>query len=126
MALWKNRTLLLLCTIALHVTASKEDDYNCSICHEIVALPSTLRCGHTFCYECIHTHYKYNNRNCPMCRQQFYWFPMTSKLILKSQIDQYITDEKPEEKEEYEIRVQRGENLKIVIGTNNNNLKKAQ
>jgi len=54
-----------------------------------------------------------------MCRQHFYWFPSKDESILKSQIDQYITDEKPEEKEEYEIRVQRGEMLQLQEGTVN-------
>lgn len=43
----------------------------CAICMNDVNCPKNLRCGHTFCNECIELLITYSDRNakCPLCRK---------------------------------------------------------
>ncbi|EGG12559.1 uncharacterized protein MELLADRAFT_76217 [Melampsora larici-populina 98AG31] len=43
-------------------------ELECSLCSLIFELPSTTRCGHTFCKGCLERSLDYTNR-CPVCRQ---------------------------------------------------------
>ncbi|KFG61816.1 FHA domain-containing protein [Toxoplasma gondii RUB] len=48
--------------------ASLRKELTCSICLELLQLPVTINCGHTFCRYCI-SHNKMSRRSCPLCRQ---------------------------------------------------------
>ncbi|CAK9437979.1 uncharacterized protein LODBEIA_P23560 [Lodderomyces beijingensis] len=41
----------------------------CSICSDIMIIPVTSECGHTYCYGCINQWFK-NKVNCPTCRHR--------------------------------------------------------
>lgn len=47
-----------------------EDDLGCIICHDLLAWPATLPCGHTFCRDCLHDLWTARRgRFCPTCRE---------------------------------------------------------
>lgn len=46
----------------------KLSELTCCLCLEPFTRPTIAKCKHMFCYECIHTSLKYNNK-CPQCRQ---------------------------------------------------------
>ncbi|MFO0117892.1 MAG: RING-HC finger protein, partial [bacterium] len=44
-----------------------EDEFNCSICWNLMLQPVTTPCGHTFCKSCLQTTLN-QKRECIMCR----------------------------------------------------------
>lgn len=47
-----------------------EDDLGCIICHDLLAWPATLPCGHTFCRDCLLDLWAASRgRFCPTCRE---------------------------------------------------------
>lgn len=44
-----------------------EDEFNCSICWNLMCQPVTAPCGHTFCKHCLQSSLK-RKRECIMCR----------------------------------------------------------
>ncbi|XP_027373020.1 E3 ubiquitin-protein ligase RNF135 isoform X3 [Bos indicus x Bos taurus] len=47
-----------------------EDDLGCIICHDLLAWPATLPCGHTFCRDCLLDLWAARrSRFCPSCRE---------------------------------------------------------
>jgi len=61
-----------------------ESQLQCSICNEVYITPVVVKCGHTFCEECISTWTK-TQKNCPECRMQ------VTGLIPCKAIDSYIS-----------------------------------
>lgn len=43
------------------------DDEDCIICYKSANI--LTHCRHTYCLECLETHFEKNNRNCPYCRR---------------------------------------------------------
>ena len=47
-----------------------EDDLGCIICHELLAWPTTLPCGHSFCRDCLVGLWEAGRRrSCPTSRE---------------------------------------------------------
>ncbi|KAJ3181820.1 E3 ubiquitin ligase [Irineochytrium annulatum] len=60
----------------------------CTICIELFTLPQLLECGHSFCYECIHS-WLLTNKRCPICRTRIAHPPATN-LALADQVHTYV------------------------------------
>ncbi|CAO3665845.1 unnamed protein product [Rhizopus microsporus] len=46
-----------------------DDELSCPICQDIMKEVFATKCGHSFCYECISEHIKYQS-DCPLCRSR--------------------------------------------------------
>ena len=54
---------------AAHISA---DEYECSLCHELLFRPVTLACGHSYCETCLCQLAKSSaSKKCPQCRRCF-------------------------------------------------------
>lgn len=70
----------------------------CSICKEIMHLPFTIKCGHTFCYDCLCLWFE-NKTNCPTCRSKTECVPILNlqlKDVSKNIMDLFIKNKKDE------------------------------
>lgn len=68
-------------------TSSLAKQLICSICMDLFENPVTLGCGHTFCRQCLHCNFKYNDRVCPLCKQPQHNTPGVN-IIIKNLIQQ--------------------------------------
>ncbi|CBZ52336.1 zinc finger (C3HC4 type) / FHA domain-containing protein [Neospora caninum Liverpool] len=69
------------------VLASLRKELTCSICLELLQLPVTVDCGHTFCRYCI-SHNKIDRRACPLCRQPL---SLSSSLSINTVLANLLT-----------------------------------
>ncbi|KAK6455703.1 associated with histones/Spt16/Pob3 [Scheffersomyces xylosifermentans] len=79
----------------------------CSICAELMHVPLTAECGHSFCYDCLFTWFQ-NKMNCPTCRHEITIKPSLnlhlkdiSKSIVDIIIDTTLESEEKKKLEEY-------------------------
>ncbi|XP_024000070.1 E3 ubiquitin/ISG15 ligase TRIM25-like [Salvelinus sp. IW2-2015] len=62
---------------ASELTASllTEDHFRCSVCTEVLKEPVSIPCGHSYCRQCIETHWNQPDQtgdyDCPQCRKRF-------------------------------------------------------
>jgi hypothetical protein len=56
---------------SVHVDEIDEMDVSCSICLELLTLPTSLPCSHMFCRPCLLSFSQRGNLACPMCRGVF-------------------------------------------------------
>ncbi|KAI4795243.1 hypothetical protein KUCAC02_031554 [Chaenocephalus aceratus] len=63
-----------------------QDAICCSICLDVLKDPATTSCGHSFCMNCIQTHWDKEDEkevySCPQCRQSFTPRPVLLKSIM--------------------------------------------
>uniref|UniRef100_A0A8R1ER07 RING-type domain-containing protein n=1 Tax=Caenorhabditis japonica TaxID=281687 RepID=A0A8R1ER07_CAEJA len=71
-----------------------EDDFQCSICYDLLVEPHTLLCHHSFCKKCVNQAMRLNRR-CPSCTQ---WtiFP-AADVELKKRLLLWIKEQGREE-----------------------------
>ncbi|KAM9501688.1 E3 ubiquitin/ISG15 ligase TRIM25-like [Clarias gariepinus] len=67
-----------------------QDQFNCSICLDLIKNPVTLQCGHSFCMKCINDCWDQEDQkvvySCPQCRQTFTPRPAVSKNTMLADI----------------------------------------
>ncbi|KAK2864395.1 hypothetical protein Q7C36_003549 [Tachysurus vachellii] len=66
-----------------------DDQYNCSVCLELMKDPVTIPCGHSYCMTCINEYWKQNQlrkTQCPQCRHEFPTRPALNKNTLLAEI----------------------------------------
>lgn len=66
-----------------------DDQYNCSVCLELMKDPVTIPCGHSYCMTCINEYWKRNQlikTQCPQCRHEFPTRPALNKNTLLAEI----------------------------------------
>lgn len=65
----------------------KANSFECAVCLDLLYKPTTLPCGHNFCYSCIaglHAHCFY--LRCPVCRSPFPMIQYKANLLLEQVI----------------------------------------
>uniref|UniRef100_A0A8C4STR6 Uncharacterized protein n=1 Tax=Erpetoichthys calabaricus TaxID=27687 RepID=A0A8C4STR6_ERPCA len=59
------------------------DQYNCSVCLEVLKDPATIPCGHNYCMDCIKAYWDQSDTagiySCPQCRMEFFPRPVLYK-----------------------------------------------
>uniref|UniRef100_A0A8C4TN12 Tripartite motif-containing protein 16-like n=1 Tax=Erpetoichthys calabaricus TaxID=27687 RepID=A0A8C4TN12_ERPCA len=61
------------------------DHYTCPVCLEVLNVPVTIPCGHSYCMECINKHWDRSGLmgtyRCPQCRMEFHPRPKLHKNL---------------------------------------------
>ncbi|KAL0970577.1 hypothetical protein UPYG_G00243940 [Umbra pygmaea] len=61
-----------------------EDQSRCSVCEQVLRDPVSISCGHTFCRNCITTHWEHpgtsEHYDCPQCRKRSRTRPVLQQL----------------------------------------------
>lgn len=77
-----------------------QQQYNCSICLELMADPVTIPCGHSYCMACITSYWNSDQQRrpqCPQCRQNFVQRPVLNKNTMLAEIMEQLRNTKLQE-----------------------------
>ncbi|KAK7817933.1 hypothetical protein U0070_005576 [Myodes glareolus] len=85
----KRPLLAPLCNGIHNSYEDKSNDFVCPICFDMIEEAYMTKCGHSFCYKCIHQSLEDNNNRCPKCNyvvdniDHLYPNFLVNELILK-------------------------------------------
>ncbi|OWF39731.1 bifunctional apoptosis regulator-like [Mizuhopecten yessoensis] len=73
-------------------TSSYDMDIKCHICYELLVMPSSLACGHTFCRLCLAEWYNTSKRlECPDCRSPWQEVPKVN-IFIREVLEKYYAE----------------------------------
>uniref|UniRef100_A0A8V0Y0R5 E3 ubiquitin-protein ligase COP1 n=1 Tax=Gallus gallus TaxID=9031 RepID=A0A8V0Y0R5_CHICK len=122
----KRPLLTPLCNGLLNSYEDKSNDFVCPICFDMIEEAYMTKCGHSFCYKCIHQSLEDNNR-CPKCNyvvdniDHLYPNFLVNELILK----QKQRSEEKRFKLDHSVSSTNGHRWQIIqdlLGTDQDNL----
>lgn len=97
-----------------------EELFSCPICLDVMENPTTTKCGHNFCGNCI----KKNNFECAVCRTPLLQSELTVNYQIKKSIETMRGMDAEEIKNRYfAIQQQQGQTNNPQISQNSQNLK---
>ncbi|XP_075318068.1 nuclear factor 7, brain-like [Odontesthes bonariensis] len=74
------------------MASRSEEDFCCSVCHEIYRDPVVLSCSHSFCRDCLRSWWKEKPaQRCPVCREISVTEPLCN-LVLKNLCESFVQD----------------------------------
>ncbi|KAM4587040.1 E3 ubiquitin-protein ligase TRIM35-like [Odontesthes bonariensis] len=74
------------------MASRSEEDFCCSVCHDIYRDPVVLSCSHSFCRDCLRSWWKEKPaRECPVCREISVTEPPCN-LVLKNLCESFVQD----------------------------------
>nr|XP_061784921.1 E3 ubiquitin-protein ligase TRIM17-like [Nerophis lumbriciformis]XP_061784922.1 E3 ubiquitin-protein ligase TRIM17-like [Nerophis lumbriciformis] len=89
------------------------DQFNCSVCLDVLKDPVTIPCGHSYCSDCIRLCWDQQNKSgvfkCPQCRQAFNPRPELCRNTLLADLLEGLTQSGPQKagqspaKREYKV-----------------------
>ncbi|KAF6027827.1 BFAR [Bugula neritina] len=66
-------------------TEMLEEEFVCGVCCDLMVIPTTLNCGHSFCRHCLARWFDVGKKTeCPICRKSFAGCPMENKHMMNS------------------------------------------
>ncbi|XP_076146439.1 tripartite motif-containing protein 16-like [Alosa pseudoharengus] len=86
-----------------------QDEFNCSVCLDILKDPVTIPCGHSFCMGCIKGYWNHPDQRgvckCPLCKSSFAQRPVLAKnIILAEMLVRMRTPEKIPRRRRFQSR----------------------
>ncbi len=54
------------------------ESFQCKVCHELMYDARTIKCGHTFCHDCLSN---FKEKICPICHKSYNLIPQTNETI---------------------------------------------
>ncbi|XP_073712770.1 tripartite motif-containing protein 16-like protein isoform X2 [Misgurnus anguillicaudatus] len=67
-----------------------QDQFNCSVCLDLLKDPVTVPCGHSYCMSCITDYWDQDDLkrdySCPQCRQTFTTRPVVGKATMLAEV----------------------------------------
>ena len=84
----------------------------CPICTMALAFTHVTKCGHSFCYECLHQHAHFvkSNRLCPTCSQTYVFAEIAPAYIIDNMVEHSLAAEAAE-LQDWQARARKGKNL---------------
>ncbi|KAM4587044.1 nuclear factor 7, brain-like [Odontesthes bonariensis] len=74
------------------MASRSEEDFCCSVCHDIYRDPVVLSCSHSFCRDCLRSWWKDKPaQECPVCREISVTEPLCN-LALKNLCESFVQD----------------------------------